>query len=132
MDPLPLGGTTSPPTVAYWRKLLVASPEVCQELGTPQEPSPWVRIAIAMRRSAVVDPETLEHSVSIGGAFFFRKSDRGIPGAPGEEVERYLEADIDLHTGGPTKTGNIPSMELTNVPEGDQGKIRWTRTTVVP
>ena len=22
MDPLPLGGTTSPPTVAYWRKLL--------------------------------------------------------------------------------------------------------------
>jgi hypothetical protein len=101
------------------------------ETGTPQEPSPWVRIAIAMRRSAVVDPETLEHRVDIGGGFSFCEDVAGLPGPPGE-VKRYVAGDIDLHSPGPPKAGSrLPSMELTNVPEGDRGTITWTRTTVV-
>src|SRR5215212_5120458 len=36
MDPLPLGGATSPPTVAYWRKLLLV-PMSTQRGGQDQE-----------------------------------------------------------------------------------------------
>jgi hypothetical protein len=112
---------------------LVANKTVCQEIGTPQRPSPWVRIYIPMVRSAGVNPATGEHRVSIGAAIQFRANVGDpaelVPGSPGL-VERALDADIALRSGGLTKTGNLPFMELTNVPEGDRGRIFFTRTTV--
>ena len=112
---------------------LVAHPgqpqAVFQELGTSRRPSPWVRIAIGMRRSALAGPEGF-HKVFIGAGITFL-DDGGGPGGPGS-VERYLDADIELQ---PPLHGIPPNhryMVLKDTAEGDQGKIEYTASTVVP
>ena len=107
------------------------SPDVFQELGTSRGPSPWVRIAIGMHRSALADPETGEHRVSIVASFTFLNDGGGLVGPGG--VDRYLEADIDLKPArGAVHEGGHPFMVLKDTAEGDQGRIQFTMSTVVP
>jgi hypothetical protein len=107
-------------------------PEVCQELDTPQRPSPWVRISIAMRRSGSVDPATGFNRVSITAGFTFLDVTGQTLGAPAD-AERYFEAEIELQVvPGESDLLTPPFMALKNTSEGDQGRIHFTRTTVVP
>jgi len=120
---------------------LVAHPgqpqAVFQELGTSRTPSPWVRIAIGMRRSALADPEGI-HKVFITASFTFlnevlNEGGGTILGGPGD-VERYLETDIVLQPplGTPGKAGSPPHMALKDNAQGDRGRIYMSPSTVVP
>ena len=83
-----------------------------------------------MRRSGAVDPATGFNRVFITAGFTFLDVTGQVLGAPAR-AERYFEADIDIRR----ETGKVerpPFMELKNTSEGDQGRIHFTKTTVVP
>ena len=106
---------------------------VLQEVDSSQRPSPWVRIAIAMRRSGSIDPETEFDRVFIFAGFTFLDVSGQVLGAPAG-AQRYFEADLRIERV-PTEPGALltpPHLALTNTSEGDGGKIHFTRTTVVP
>jgi hypothetical protein len=112
-------------------------PAVLQEVDvTPfpssESPSPWVRIAMAMRRSGSIDPTTDAHKVSIFAGFTFLAATGAVLGAPAG-AQRFFEADLKIELPS-SEGGSTPPYHLilTNTSEGDTGRIHYTKTTVVP
>ena len=106
-------------------------PAVFQELDSVGAASPWVRIAMAMGYSASVDPATGFHRVWIVADFTFLGVTGLVLGAP-QSVQRSFEADIHIEQSFGESPGP-PFMEIVGTGAGgDQGRIYFTKTTVIP
>jgi hypothetical protein len=103
--------------------------ELYQEFNSPQRPSPWVRIAMPIYRSATLvstlDPPA--YRVSITAGFYFKNAETVL--AHPTEVERVREADIVYRRALPE--GSFYDFLDCRIADGDLGQIYLEQSTVV-